>query len=72
MQTVADISAPEKLRAVLTAWRCEGALKDGRPCRKILMELDWRRPSFIRKRCERCATVNLWVEGESILCYDSP
>ena len=50
-------------RAVLEPWHCDGTLRDGRPCRKILMELDMERPSYIRKVCERCHSVNFWVEA---------
>lgn len=50
-------------RAALEPWRCEGSLRDGRPCRKVLMELDWGRPSFIRKVCERCGHPNVFVEA---------
>lgn len=54
-------------RAVLDPWLCDGVLKDGRPCRKTLMELDWNRPSYIKKVCERCSHVNVFVE-----VYHSP
>lgn len=50
-------------RAALEPWLCEGRLDDGRPCRKVLMELDMNRPSFIRKVCERCKHPNLFVEA---------
>lgn len=49
-------------RAVLVPWLCEGNLRDGRPCRKVLIELDPERPSFLRKICERCNFMNVWVE----------
>lgn len=49
-------------RAVFEPWLCDGSLRDGRPCRKILMELDMSRPSAIRKTCERCGHSNLFVE----------
>lgn len=42
----------------LDAWRCSGTLKDGRPCRRILLEIDRSRPSLVRKICDRCGTVN--------------
>jgi len=48
--------------ASLDPWRCEGHLRDGRPCNKLLMELDKNRPSYIRKVCERCGHTNLFVE----------
>lgn len=50
-------------RATLKPWHCEGFIREGWPCRKILMELDWDRPSFIRKTCERCKHVNVFVEA---------
>lgn len=52
-------------RAVLEPWLCEGTLKDssGRPCRKVLMELDYGRPSYIRKKCDRCGHLNVFVEA---------
>jgi len=49
-------------RAALEPWRCDG-VKDGRPCNKVLMELDWGRPSYIRKLCDRCGHVNTFVEA---------
>jgi hypothetical protein len=56
-------SAREQRRAALEPWKCEGALRDGRECRKTLMELDPARPSYIRKVCERCGFANIWVEA---------
>lgn len=54
-------------KAVLEAWICEGKLREGvlkgKPCRKPLMELDMNRPSAIRKVCERCGHVNVFVEA---------
>lgn len=50
-------------RAALAPWVCDGKLRDGRPCRKTLMELDWQRPSYIRKVCERCGHTNVFVEA---------
>lgn len=50
-------------RATLEPWLCEGNLRDGRPCRKKLMEIDFDRPSFIRKVCERCGHSNVHVEA---------
>jgi predicted Zn-ribbon and HTH transcriptional regulator len=43
-------------RAALVPWNCE-------QCGRFLMELDPERPSFIRKRCDKCKAYNLWVEG---------
>ncbi len=53
----------DQRRAALQPWTCEGKLRDGRPCRKTLMELDWDRPSYIRKVCERCGHHNVFVEA---------
>ena len=53
----------DRRRAVLESWLCEGNLGDGRPCRKTLMELDYDRPSYIRKICERCHHINVFVEA---------
>lgn len=50
-------------KATLAPWVCDGNLRDGRPCRKTLMELDWQRPSYIRKVCERCGHANIFVEA---------
>ena len=57
--------APDRRRATLQPWKCEGALRDGsgRPCRKVLIELDPDRPSFLRKICERCGHTNIYVEA---------
>lgn len=43
-------------RARLIEWRCDA-------CRKLLLELDPGRPSFLRKVCERCKHTNVWVEA---------
>ena len=43
-------------RAALEPWHCSA-------CRRVLMEVDFDRPSFIRKVCERCKHVNLFVEA---------
>ena len=53
----------ERRRATLDPWLCDGNLRDGRPCRKVLMELDMARPSYIRKSCERCGHTNIYVEA---------
>lgn len=55
--------ARERRRATLEPWRCEGHLRDGRTCSKLLMELDKERPSYIRKACERCGHMNIFVEA---------
>lgn len=57
----------ETRRVTFEPWLCEGTLKDGpmkgRPCRRILMELDYDRPSAIKKTCERCGFLNVHVEA---------
>lgn len=57
----------DRRRAVLEPWLCEGTIKDGplkgKPCRKVLIELDFDRPSYLRKQCERCGHTNLHVEA---------
>ena len=55
--------ARDRRRATLEPWRCDGKLRDGRVCGKLLMELDKERPSFIRKACERCGFMNVFVEA---------
>lgn len=50
-------------RAVLEPWYCEGTTKEGRPCRKVLIEMDMSRPSYLRKLCRHCKHVNLFVES---------
>lgn len=61
MVTLDDVR--DRRRATLEPWLCDGNLRDGRPCRKTLMELDKERPSFIRKSCERCGHMNVFVEA---------
>lgn len=53
----------DQRRAALEPWRCDGTKKDGHPCRRVLMELDPSRPSFIRKTCDNCGKVHVWVEA---------
>ena len=54
-------------RVTFEPWVCEGTIKDGvmrgKPCRKTLMELDYGRPSAIKKTCERCGHHNVFVEA---------
>lgn len=45
-------------RATLTPWRCDGAR-----CTRILMFLDWERPSFIQIKCPACGQMNTFVEA---------
>lgn len=45
-------------RAALEPWRCDGAR-----CTRILMYLDWNRPSFIQVKCPACGHLNTFVEA---------
>jgi phage FluMu protein Com len=54
------IVATDLPAVVWRPWPCEA-------CGRVLMELDVRRPAAIRKRCERCKHLNVWVEA-----YSSP
>lgn len=53
----------DQRRAVLEPWKCDGTMRNGRPCLKLLMKLDWARPSAIEVICERCGHRNLFVES---------
>jgi hypothetical protein len=57
----------ETRRVTFEPWLCDGTLKDGpmkgRPCRRVLMELDYERPAAIKKVCERCGHHNVHVEA---------
>jgi hypothetical protein len=44
--------------ATLQPWRCSGHLKDGRECRRVLMELDYSRTTLVRKTCDKCGSIN--------------
>jgi hypothetical protein len=59
----AEAPARTARRAILRPWHCDGTLRDGRVCGRVLMELDWDRPSFIVKACERCGHRNTFVEA---------
>lgn len=52
----------ERLGAVLEPWRCSGTLISGKPCNKLLAEVDYGRPIYVRVRCGRCGTENTLVE----------
>lgn len=45
---------------LLECWVCPGTLDDGRPCKRVLMELSVTSPSVIRKRCEKCGAWNIY------------
>jgi phage FluMu protein Com len=42
----------------LEDWRCHGRAKDGRECRRILLEVDLSAPTVLRKKCDACGTLN--------------
>jgi hypothetical protein len=42
----------------LETWRCSGRSKDGRECRRVLMELDYSRTTLARKVCDKCGAIN--------------
>jgi phage FluMu protein Com len=48
--------------AELRPWRCAGTLTSGRPCEKLLAEVDFERPMYVRIVCGRCGKENLLVE----------
>lgn len=48
----------ETRRATLAPWRC-----DGPRCTRMLMMLDWDRPSFIQIKCPSCGHLNTFVEA---------
>lgn len=50
-------------RAVLEAWRCDGSVRSGSPCHRLLMMLDYGRPSFIQIKCPSCGHLNTFVEA---------
>ena len=48
-------------RAGLEPWRCEG--KERGKCNRLLMLLDWNRPSYIQIKCPACGHLNTFVEA---------
>lgn len=52
----------EQRRARLIEWRCDGVTERG-ICNKFFVELDPDRPCFLKRTCERCGKVNVWVEA---------
>jgi len=51
-------------RAALDPWRCDGSARNGGAvCTRILMYLDWNRPSFIQVKCPSCGHLNTFVEA---------
>jgi phage FluMu protein Com len=50
-------------RATLEPWRCDGSIRGGDRCNRLLMLLDWNRPSFIQVKCSGCGHLNLFVEA---------
>lgn len=53
------------LGATLRPWRCEGTLRSGAPCNKLLAEVDLDRPIYVRVVCGRCGHANTLVEAYS-------
>ncbi len=39
---------------------CNGNRRNGDPCNKVLLEVGRGSHYYIRKRCERCATMNVY------------
>jgi len=48
----------DQRRAALEPWRC-----DGERCKRLLMMLDYGRPSFIQIKCPSCGHLNTFVEA---------
>ena len=58
------IDAPERPapeRARLAEWRCDGVTPRG-TCNRFICEVDPSRPAYLRRTCDRCGKVNVWVE----------
>jgi phage FluMu protein Com len=53
----------ETRRATLEPWRCDGSVRGESRCNRMLMMLDWHRPSFIQVKCPSCGTLNTFVEA---------
>ena len=47
----------------LSPWRCAGTLDSGRPCEKLLAQVDLDRPMVVRVVCGRCGHENTLVEA---------
>lgn len=56
----------DQRRATLEPWRCDGAQRNGQRCGRLLMNLDWNRPSFIQVKCPACGQINTFVEAHGI------
>ncbi len=50
------VRAADQPAVVWRPWPCEA-------CGRTLLELDVRRPAAIRKKCDRCKHLNVWVEA---------
>lgn len=50
-------------RATLEPWRCDGRTRGDSSCNRLLMMLDWNRPSFIQVKCSGCGHMNTFVES---------
>lgn len=55
--------ARDARRAVLEPWRCSGAVRGNGRCNRLLMLLDWSRPSYIQVKCPACGELNTFVEA---------
>jgi phage FluMu protein Com len=49
--------------AALEPWRCAGTLASGRPCGKLLAEVDYSRPMAVSVVCGRCSHQNTLLEA---------
>lgn len=50
-------------RAALEPWRCDGSVRGSNRCNRMLMMLDYGRPSFIQIKCPSCGYLNTFVEA---------
>lgn len=53
----------DQRRATLEPWRCDGSSRSGSRCNRLLMLLDWNRPSYIQVKCPGCGHINTFVEA---------
>lgn len=56
-------TARDTRRATLEPWRCDGSSRGGMRCNRLLMMLDYGRPSFIQIKCPSCGALNTFVEA---------
>lgn len=43
-------------------WRCPGRLRDGRPCRRMLAEVEYPPNGRVRRTCDRCHRMVVWPD----------